>query len=86
MENVVCSSMSVSLPFAQTALIADVHCNESLVRFEVSGFYYIIIAGAKLGLLLVNSVVALCSGDNAALDVQFLEVVNVRVGQFKALG
>lgn len=73
-------------PFAQTALLADVHCNKSLVGFEVSGFCYTIIAGATLGLLSDNPVVALCSGDNAALDVQFLEVVNVGMGQFKALG
>lgn len=84
MENVVCSSVSVNLPFAQTALIADVHCNESLVRFEVSGFCYTIIAGATLGLS--DNPVVLCSGDNASLNVQFIDAVNVGVGQFKALG
>lgn len=38
--------------FAQTALLKIVHCNESLVRVEVSGFCYTISTGSPLGLFL----------------------------------
>lgn len=34
----------------QTALYGHVHCNESLVLFEVSGFYYTINMGFLPGL------------------------------------
>ena len=37
--------------FAQTALLANVHCNESLVWFKASGFCYTINTGSSLGLL-----------------------------------
>jgi hypothetical protein len=37
--------------FAQSAFLASVHCNESLVWFEAPGFYYTISIGSSLGLL-----------------------------------
>lgn len=37
--------------FVHTAWLADVHCNESLVWFEASGFCYTINTGSLLGLL-----------------------------------
>ena len=36
-------------PFVHTSLLAGVHCKESLVWFEASGFYYTINAGPSLG-------------------------------------
>jgi hypothetical protein len=38
-------------PFAQIALLANIHCNESLVWFKASGFCYTINTGSSLGLL-----------------------------------
>ena len=42
-EAVICHSVShsVSHPFVHTALLANVHCNESLAWFEAFGFCYI---------------------------------------------
>jgi hypothetical protein len=36
---------------AQTAFLADVHYNESLVWFEASGFFYTVNTGSSMGLL-----------------------------------
>jgi hypothetical protein len=38
-------------PFVPTALLANGHCNESLVWFEASGFCYSVNTGTSLGLL-----------------------------------
>ena len=38
--------------FAQIALLANYHCNESLVRFKTSGFWYSISIGLSPKLLL----------------------------------
>ena len=50
----VCHTVS---PFAQTALLVNVHCNESLVWFKASGFCYTISAGPSLKLFLNNKVI-----------------------------
>ena len=44
-------SHSILHPFVHTSLLANVHCNESLVWFEASGFCYTINTGSSLGLL-----------------------------------
>jgi hypothetical protein len=56
-------------PFAQTAFLANVHCNESLVQFEASGFCYAINTGVSLRLI-GYPVVVLYHGVLAALDLQ----------------
>lgn len=55
-------------PLVHTALLAKVHCNDSLVWFETSDFYYAIDTGPSLGF--GYSVIALCHGDAAALVLQ----------------
>ena len=46
-----CHSASHSIhPFVHISLLANVHCNEPLVSFEVSGFYYTINTGSSPGL------------------------------------
>jgi hypothetical protein len=50
MEAVVCSTVR---PFVvYTSLLAKVHCNESLVWYEASGFCYSISTITKLGLFM----------------------------------
>jgi hypothetical protein len=56
-------------PLVHTSLLANVHCSDSLVWFQASGFCYTINTGSSLGLL-GYPVVALCRGDPAALDMQ----------------
>ena len=51
------------------SFLANVHCSESLVWFEASGFCYTIDTVSSQGLLL-DPVGALCHGDAAALDLQ----------------
>jgi len=73
------------------SLLANVHCNESLVWFEVSSFYqYWIVTGAPLR----YPVFALCHGGPSALDLQdwpfhtlqqIIDGVDIGVGQLKAL-
>ncbi|KAL6055573.1 hypothetical protein STEG23_020555 [Scotinomys teguina] len=48
----------------------SVHCNESLVWLEASGFCHTIDIGLSLGLPLGYPVVALCRGDPAALGLR----------------
>lgn len=50
----VCQNVSLSPPFAQTALLANVDSNESLAWFQASGFCYTIKTGTTLVLLLVS--------------------------------
>lgn len=58
---------SVSGCVTQTSLLANVHCNESLVWFKASGFCYTINTGSSLGWLSdILFIVALCDGDPAA--------------------
>ena len=82
-----CSTVYASV---HTSLIANIHCNESLVWFEASGFCYTINAGSSQG----YPVAVLCRGDPAALNLQdwpyhtlqqFIDGVDVGVGQLKAL-
>lgn len=79
-------------PFAQIPLLANVHCSESLVWFEASGFCYTINPGTSLGLV-GYPVVALCHEILVALDLQdlslhvlqqFTDGVDTGVGQLKA--
>ena len=56
-------------PFAHIDSLANVHCNESLVWFKVSGFCYTINTGFSLGLLSRHPAIALCHRDLTALDL-----------------
>jgi hypothetical protein len=47
-----CNWPVVEVPFVHTSLLANVHCNESLVLFKASGYCYSINTGTSLGLLL----------------------------------
>lgn len=67
MEAMVCQAVSYSEPFAQTALLANFHCNEPLVWSETSGFYYTISTGSSLRIPFLSPAVVLCQGDPAAL-------------------
>ena len=71
------------------SLFVGVHCKDSLVWFEASGFCYTNSAGPSLELLLVTLPVALCCGNPAALGLQdqslhvfqkITDGINVRVG------
>lgn len=88
MEAVVCHCVYHSIPFCHISLLANVHCNESLVWFEAFSFCCTISTGSSLGLLRCP-VVALCQGDPAVLALQdpplqmlqqFIDGVEVRVG------
>jgi hypothetical protein len=70
-EVVVCSTVD---PFVYTSSLANVHCNESLVWFEVSGFYDTINIESSLGLLLVH-LLLLCI-------MEILQIWNNRTGPF----
>lgn len=69
MTAAVCHRVSHITPFAHTALPANVHCSESLVWFETSGFRDTINIGSSLGLLPVILLLP-CVMDPAALDQQ----------------
>jgi hypothetical protein len=56
-------------PFDHSSLLANVHCNESLVWYEASGFCYSISTGSSLGDTLGYTVV-LCHGKSTVLDTQ----------------
>jgi hypothetical protein len=45
-------SVSTEHPFVHTSLLANIHCSESLVWLETSGFFYTINTVSSLGLLL----------------------------------
>ena len=75
-------------PFVHTSLLANVRYNELLVWFKVSSFW--ILTGTHLS----YPVVALGHGDLVVLDLwdwslhtlqQFINGVDVGMGQFKAL-
>jgi len=77
--------------FVHTSLLANVHCIKSLVWFEVSGFYYTF---NTHGTPLSYPVVTLCHRDPAVLVLQdwpfralgqFIDGVDIRVGQLKGL-
>jgi hypothetical protein len=53
-EAVVCHSVSHSIPLTHTSSLVNVHCNETLVRFEISSFYNTMNIGSLLGFLLVT--------------------------------
>ena len=76
-------------PLVQTIFLANAHCNELLVWFRASGFWYTINTGPSLKLLLV----ALSHGDpvtvvpqDQSLHVlqQITDGVDVGVSQVKA--
>ena len=54
MEAAVCPGVSVTQchPFAQTALFANAHCNESFVGFKASDFCYTVNIKSSPGLFL----------------------------------
>ena len=53
MEAIVCHYIYPTIyPFVHTSLLANVHCNQSLLSFEASGFCYSINTGSSPGLLL----------------------------------
>jgi hypothetical protein len=79
--------------FAQRALLANVHCNESLVWFQVYDFCFTINTGYSLRLLSDNQLLP-CDGGLSALYLQdlplhvlqeFIDGVNVKMGKLKAL-
>ena len=81
-------------PFAQTVLLANVHCSESLVWFEASGFCYTINTGSSLGLLLdtllspcVMEILQLWFSARVALHKlqQFIDGLDVGVGRRETL-
>lgn len=53
MEAIVSNSVSHSMPSVRTSSLVNVHCNEALVWFEVSGYCDTINTSSSLGLLLV---------------------------------
>lgn len=84
---------TIYILFAQIALLANVHCNESLVWFKAQ-------ASSASSILdnyrapLRYPIIALCNGDPLALDLQewllhklqqFTDGVDAGVGQLKAL-
>jgi hypothetical protein len=80
-------------PFANTSLIANIHCNVSLVWSEVSCFCYSINTGSSPGLLSISPCCPV-SWRPSALDLQdwplyklqqFLDEVDVGVDQLKDL-
>jgi hypothetical protein len=56
-------------PSIYTSLLANVHCNESLVKFKASDFCYFIITRSLIGTPLRCPVVAPCIGDPVVLDL-----------------
>lgn len=65
MKAAACHSVSHSTPFVYTSLFANVYYKESLIWFEVSGQYWILLRQTSLG----YPVVALCRGAPAASDL-----------------
>lgn len=91
MEAEVCHKV---YPFVHTSLLENIHCNESLVWFETSGFCYILSVLDPHWNVSQISCGALCHGDPAALHLQdwpfhalqqFIPEVDVGMGQLKAL-
>ena len=85
MEAVVCRTVH----FCPTSSLANVHCSESLVWSEVSGFCYTINTGSLPGLLV--TLLLPCVMEILALDLPYWTCpithsgVDVAVGQLKAL-
>ena len=87
MEILVYYSVSHSIPFVQSAFLANVHCNESVSRPPASAKYWIL-TRTPLG----SPVGALCHRDPAGLALkdlpchvfqQFIDRVDVEVDQLK---
>jgi hypothetical protein len=92
-EAVLHDSAACSAPSVHTSLLANVHCHESPVWFEASGFCCPISNRSSWGLL-GYPVVVRCHEDPAALNLwdwplhtlqQFTNRVDVGLGQLKAL-
>jgi hypothetical protein len=92
---VICNSvLTITIyPFVQTSVLADVHCNESVVWFEAFGICYALNTGSSPELLsdtlLLPCFVKLSSFGyvGSALHViqQFIDGIDVKVGQHKVL-
>ena len=70
-----CGSCSMSVcpiiyPSAHISSLANIHCNQSLVCFEILVFCDTINIGSLVGLLPVIGLLP-CHGDSAALDKQY---------------
>jgi hypothetical protein len=82
-KNLNCGSCSVSqcvprIPFVYTSSLANVHCNESLVWYECSGFCYSINTGTSVGFLR--------HGDSVVLDLEEKPLRAFQLHQWGILG
>jgi hypothetical protein len=76
--------VSHSTHFVHTSLLANVHCNESLVWFDISGFYYTISTIRLSPGLLLDVLLLACFLEILQLW-QFIDEIDIGVSQPKAL-
>jgi hypothetical protein len=88
-----CVSLSpTELPFVHTSLLANVHCNDSLVWYEASGFCYSIDTGPHWDFSWISCCCSVswryCSFESVGPAPSFTPAINeedIGVGQFKVL-